>query len=65
MLTRPIIHPETQETIVDEGAIISPEFYQYLNDDLGIDSIAGYACTSHTAASRVRRQTKPFHPSNP
>jgi hypothetical protein len=61
MLTQDIIHPETQETIVSEGSIITPEFYQYLHDDLGLDSIIGYACTSYVSAARIRRQNKPFH----
>lgn len=55
VLTKDIIHPETQEPIVQRGDIVSLKGFQKLNEDYGIDYIDCHACVTREAAICMQR----------
>ncbi len=55
VLTKGIIHPETQEPIIQRGRTVSLKEFQKLSAEYGVDYVECYACTTEAAAKTLVR----------
>ena len=56
VLTRDIVHPESQDSLYDFATILPVEILAELHNDLGLDETLGHVCMNIEAAHKIQNR---------
>jgi hypothetical protein len=56
VLTRDIIHPESQDSLYDFASIIPVNVLTELHEDLGLDESLGHVCITIESAHKIQNR---------
>jgi hypothetical protein len=56
VLTRDIVHPESQDSLYDFATILPVEILTELHEGLGVDETLGHVCMSIESAHRIQNR---------